>query len=94
MTGQSKRNHSDLSDSTATSPAIRQPTMSSKMSLYKYFTREASKPPNADVLDLDEVLEDQTKSLSMEEKIDSMYRMMRAQEIKRSLDVRTLQLEK
>ena len=93
MKSQSKRNHSDLSDSSATSPAIRQPTKSSKMSLDTYFTREASKPPNADALDFDEVLEDQAKSMSMEEKIDSMYRMMRAQEIKTSLDVSTLQLE-
>ena len=93
MKGQSKINHSDLSDSSATSPATRQPAKSSKMSLDTYFTREASKPPNADVLDLDEVLEDQAKSMSMEEKIDSMYRMMRAQEVKTSLDVSTLQLE-
>ena len=68
MKSQSKRNHSDLSDSSATSPAIRQPTKSSKMSLDAYFTREASKPPNADALDFDEVLEDQAKSMSMEEK--------------------------
>ena len=29
----------------------------------------------------------------MEEKIDSIYKMMRAQEVKTSLDVKTLQME-
>ena len=52
------------------------------MSLDAYFICEPANPANSDAGDFEEVLENQVKSLSMEEKIDSTYKMMRA-EVKR-----------
>ena len=93
MEYKTKRNYSDISDSSTTSPAAYQPSKSCWMSqcLDTYFIHESARLPNNDVEN--EVLEEQLKSLSMEEKMDSIYKMMRAQQVKTNLDVKSLQME-
>ena len=93
MKSQVKRNHSDISDCSTPSPTTSQQPKSCRMSLDTYFTSEADKTASAEATQLDNMLEDQVKSLSMEEKIDSIYKMMKAQEVKTNLDISTLYSE-